>query len=138
MARQDPALRASDADRAETVERLQRHYTAGRLTVAELEERTQTAYASRTLGALDELVTDLPPDPEPEPSAAPAPRNRRRARTACGRSAGVRDELARYAGLTVMLVGIWALAGRGYFWPAWPIVVWGGRLLMRALRTAPR
>ena len=140
MARRDPALRASDAERAETVERLQRHYAAGRLTVAELEERTQTAYASRTLGALDELVADLPPEPDPEPAlaVAPAPRGRRRARIACGPSGGVRDELVRYAGLTVMLVGIWALAGRGYFWPAWPMLAWGVRLLTRALRTAPR
>jgi hypothetical protein len=27
--------------------------------------------------------------------------------------------------VNLMLVGIWAAAGAGYFWPVWPILGWG-------------
>lgn len=26
--------------------------------------------------------------------------------------------------INAMLVGIWAAAGGGYFWPVWPIITW--------------
>lgn len=36
-----------------------------------------------------------------------------------------RNHVAIYAIVNVMLVVIWALAGGGYFWPAWSIFGWG-------------
>jgi hypothetical protein len=30
-----------------------------------------------------------------------------------------------YVVVNAFLVGIWAVTGRGYFWPAWPIGAWG-------------
>jgi hypothetical protein len=42
-------LRASDADRERSVEALRHHATAGRLTVEELDERTERAYAATPL-----------------------------------------------------------------------------------------
>ena len=27
--------------------------------------------------------------------------------------------------ISLFLVGVWALAGFGYFWPAWPALGWG-------------
>jgi 2TM domain len=27
-----------------------------------------------------------------------------------------------YGILSLFLIGVWALSGRGYFWPAWPIL----------------
>ena len=36
-----------------------------------------------------------------------------------------KSHLAIYLIVNAMLVGIWALSGRGYFWPIWPIVGWG-------------
>lgn len=55
-----PDLRASDADRERSVEALRHHATAGRLTVEELDERTEQAYAAKTLRELAELQADLP------------------------------------------------------------------------------
>jgi hypothetical protein len=72
--RRRASLRASDADREQFVEALRRHHTEGRLTVEELTERTERAYAARTLGDLDALGADLPPL---QPPAARRPRRPR-------------------------------------------------------------
>jgi hypothetical protein len=53
-------LRASDADRERTVAALRHHAAAGRLTVEELDERSERAYAAKTLKELAELQADLP------------------------------------------------------------------------------
>jgi Domain of unknown function (DUF1707) len=58
---QRASLRASDADREQFVEALRQHHAEGRLTLEELTERTERAYAARTLGDLDALGGDLPP-----------------------------------------------------------------------------
>lgn len=36
-----------------------------------------------------------------------------------------RQHLTSYLIVNGMLVVIWAIAGRGYFWPIWPILGWG-------------
>jgi hypothetical protein len=53
-------IRASDADREKTTTALGEHYAAGRLTLEEFQERLDQAYAAKTLGELDDLMTDLP------------------------------------------------------------------------------
>jgi hypothetical protein len=53
-------LRASDADRERTVVALREHAAAGRLTVDELDERCEQAYAAKTLRELTRLQADLP------------------------------------------------------------------------------
>lgn len=58
-------VRASDADREQTVSLLQRSFAEGRLTQAELEERASAACQARTTGQLDDLITDLPADEQP-------------------------------------------------------------------------
>lgn len=140
MAALGSEIRASDTDRATAVTRLQRHYTAGCLTLEEYEERTQAAYRARTLGDLDGLLSDLPPAPLPPAPPSPAP-------TATSRVSVVRFSrhgqggrslprpLTRFISLTALLVGVWALTGRGYFWPAWPMLVTGVGLLRRFLKT---
>jgi Domain of unknown function (DUF1707) len=55
-----PDLRASDADREAAVEALRHHAGAGRLTVEELDERCERAYAAKTLKELATLQADLP------------------------------------------------------------------------------
>ena len=52
----EPHLRAADADRTAVAELLGQHMAAGRLTVAEYEERLARAYASRTYGDLENGV----------------------------------------------------------------------------------
>lgn len=59
----DGGIRASDHDRESTVEVLREAYTAGRLDLDEFDERTTSAYASKTWGDLRELTSDLPTTP---------------------------------------------------------------------------
>ena len=62
-------LRASDADREQTVERLRTAAMEGRLDSEELEQRIQTAYASRFCNELTRLTEDV----TPPPAVAPPP-----------------------------------------------------------------
>ena len=54
------AIRASDADREHAVGMLRDGFAAGRLTLAEFDERTTAAFTSRTWGELRDLTKDLP------------------------------------------------------------------------------
>lgn len=65
-----PELRASDADRERVALQLRDHAAQGRLTLAELSERTEMAYLATTTGELEALTHDLP-------AAAAAPSRRR-------------------------------------------------------------
>jgi hypothetical protein len=100
------SLRASDADRERFVEALRQHHVDGRLTAEELEERTEPAYAARTYGDLDALAADLPPL---QPAAPPAPPP--------GPDPGPGPGTA-----SLILIIVWAMTGRRYFWPVWPIL----------------
>lgn len=106
-------LRASDADREHAAERLRSATVEGRLGPDELEARVEAALSARTYGELERLTADLP---------APRPAPERRSRRGRIRLDG--DRMA-FLGAAVLMVAIWALAGAGYFWPAWPILGWG-------------
>jgi hypothetical protein len=59
----DPArreLRASDSDRETVAEILRDAAADGRLTMEELEERLTAAFAARTYGEFEPLISDLP------------------------------------------------------------------------------
>ena len=56
-------IRASDAERDATVERLSRAAGDGRLTLEEFSQRMEQATAAKTRAELDRLVTDLPAEP---------------------------------------------------------------------------
>jgi hypothetical protein len=66
-ARRDPDVRASDADREAFGERLRRHHADGRLNTEEFQERIDRCYSAKTVGELEQLVTDLPPERPREP-----------------------------------------------------------------------
>lgn len=57
---ESPDLRASDADRDRVAEALRHAAGEGRITVDELDERIDRAFAARTHGELAELTADLP------------------------------------------------------------------------------
>jgi hypothetical protein len=59
----DPNLRASDADRDATADRLRQHHTDGRLDQDEFQERLDKCFAAKTVGELNEVMRDLPTDP---------------------------------------------------------------------------
>jgi hypothetical protein len=65
-------MKASDADRDAVLSDLSEHFQAGRLTAAELDERTGRALAARTWGELGELVADLPAARPASRTPAPA------------------------------------------------------------------
>ena len=58
----NPNLRASDADRDATADRLRQHHTDGRLDQDEFQERLDRCFAAKTVGELAELTRDLPDD----------------------------------------------------------------------------
>jgi class 3 adenylate cyclase len=53
---------------------------------------------------------------------APSPRDRR---SRHGLETSLRIHVAVYVVVNVMLIGIWAVSGGGYFWPIWPLLGWG-------------
>jgi hypothetical protein len=67
---ESPAIRASDADRDATVQRLQVAFSEGRLTDGEFDDRMRTALAARTHADLAKLLADLPATTAP---VAPRP-----------------------------------------------------------------
>lgn len=115
------AIRASDTDRERVVETLRRGHVEGRLTLAELEERSGTAYAARTVDELAPLTADLP-DP-------PAPRARRSAPIQAGPPAVV----------FAALLGAWivAVAVFGVFIPPVPLLLFVAFRVLVARRRSP-
>src|SRR3954454_16536401 len=107
-------LRASDADRERVAERLREHYGEGRLSDDDLSERIEAAYRARTISELEALTVDLP--------SAQGPGHRR---PRSGLETSVRIHLTTYLVVNLLLIGIWAASGGGYFWPIWPILGWG-------------
>jgi hypothetical protein len=53
-------MRVGHDDREAAAAELREHYATGRLTLEELNERLDKAFAARTRGDLDALMTDLP------------------------------------------------------------------------------
>jgi len=66
----NPGLRASDADREATVERLRVAAEEGRIDHEELDERLSAAYGARYCAELEPLTTDVTPPP-PQPAGPP-------------------------------------------------------------------
>lgn len=52
-------------------------------------------------------------------------RRRAEARTRLEKKRGWQAAMVAYVVVNAFLVGIWAMTGRGYFWPAWPLGGWG-------------
>jgi hypothetical protein len=128
-------LRAADSDRAAVATLLGEHMAAGRLTVAEYEDRLARAYAAKTYGELDALTADLPsaaPVRRPQPVAtAPA------AEVAHGGWAGEHSWRA-WVTTSLIVVTIWAATSLAswsftYFWPVWVIGPWGAVLLAQTI-----
>ena len=53
-------MRVGDAEREAAAAELREHYASGRLTLDELNERVDKAFAAKTRGDLNALMTDLP------------------------------------------------------------------------------
>ena len=42
------------------------------------------------------------------------------------------SHLVAYIVVNTFLVGLWAITGAGYFWPAWVLACWGAGLVLHA------
>ena len=137
----EPHLRAADADRAAVAAQLGEQMSAGRLTVAEYDERLARAYAARTYGELEELTADLPSPSAQPPAPAPArPQPAAHGWHHGGWSGGPSREAAwrNWAVTAVIVLVVWTatVIGSGefhYFWPIWVIGPWGAVLLAQTL-----
>jgi hypothetical protein len=125
----NPRIRASDADRDMAVAQLREHFVAGRLSAAEGQDRIGQALEARTLGELDELMTDLPGlglGPRPSRTGVadgtPLPRKQDGARLVILITGII---LAAYA-VTGLLTGIW--------WIPWALIVVPAAHLIRRCR----
>jgi hypothetical protein len=123
-------IRVSDAERQAVVDVLREQTTAGRLTLAEFEERLDEVYRSKTDGDLRDALRELPVQPPaPVVSRAPAPdevtdadlRERYRVR--------LRKEVSGFVVPNFMCNLIWYLGDQGYWWPGWVLAATGAGLL---------
>ena len=64
-------LRASDAERDQTLEALAAASAEGRLSLEEYSQRSEAALVARTLGELTGLTSDLPAKPNDDPAPVP-------------------------------------------------------------------
>jgi hypothetical protein len=129
----EPRIRASDADRDLAVAQLREHFAAGRLSAAEGQDRIGQALEARTLGELDELMTDLPglgPLPGGSPSRAAPGRASElrpsRAAAADGTCGPPKQDTARLGVLTLgIIVAAYGVTGllTGIWWIPWAVVV---------------
>lgn len=66
-----PDIRIGTAERERALALLSEHYSAGRLTLAEFEERTEVVLEARYQRDLDPVFADLPRPPAPLAKAQP-------------------------------------------------------------------
>ena len=122
-------MRAADADRQAVADKLKIALDEGRLDLGEYDERLQQAYAAKTYGDLEGLLTDLP-----VPALA-------------GPAAPGRDDVTRrwllhvwssyfpVVGITtvIWLVSSIAAGDLLYFWPVWVAGPWGVLLIWQTV-----
>ena len=137
----DPTLRASDADRDAVAERLREAHAEGRLTVEEVGERLDAAFAARTLGELPASPRDLPGRAgpgRPDRRRGRGGREVRRPRRGGASRRGPARRLGHLGDRGAGDVGDLVrqrLSGTdwGFFWPVWVAGPWGAVLLARTL-----
>jgi hypothetical protein len=126
-------MRAADADRQTVADRLKTALDEGRLDLHEYDERLQRAYAAKTYGDLDSLLTDLPnaaPVQIPAPSAVVATGH-----PTAEWLAAVWKSWFSVVGITS---AIWLVTCLGsgeltYYWPFWVAVPWGVVLVWQTI-----
>lgn len=124
-------IRVSDTERQETAERLKLAHDQGRLSLTEYDQRLRDAYAATVRRDLDVLIADLPAVQRSELPTV-------QAETAEVEKTEAKREYLKewrsWAGTAVLLTGIWlvtaiASGGLPFFWPIFPIGIWGAVLL---------
>jgi hypothetical protein len=114
----DPRVRVGDIERDRVIDQLADHHAAGRLTLAEFEDRMGAASTARTGADLAVLTADLPAPAAPRSPTRPAPRR-------LALDPAVRTYLAVMALLWLIWLFSWVATGSAYPWPIWPMLGWG-------------
>ncbi|HEX4833770.1 MAG TPA: DUF1707 domain-containing protein [Trebonia sp.] len=126
----NPAMRVSDAERAEVADRLARHYGDGRLDKAEFDERVSRAMAAKTAGDFEGLFDDLPdlggapsdPPPGQAASTPPGPGMPPWAMGAPGYPARPRPRgFVRIALLAVLIIAVANVSFHALAWGIFPL-----------------
>ena len=120
------ATRASDADRDALVSDLSEHFQAGRLTAAELDERTGRALTARTWGELTELASDLP---ALRPAAPPATPAARRPQPPAGHTAPATAALVAGLAIAAVVLVHAVYGGWGLIWLLLPALLIARRVI---------
>jgi Domain of unknown function (DUF1707) len=115
-------MRAGDRDRQAVADRLKVALDEGRLDLHEYDERLQKAYAAKTYGDLQLLLTDLPVpavlDPERQQIADHVTRR------------WLMQLWSGYVSVVAITTGVWLVSAIAatewvYFWPVWVAGPWG-------------
>jgi hypothetical protein len=130
-------MRAADADRQAVADKLKVALDEGRLDLHEYDERLQRAYAAKTYGDLDVLLTDLP-----AVAAVPGPPALGVPGAVVPNSRATAEWLmhvwSSWLPAVAITTAVWlvsSLAAREliYFWPVWVAVPWGAVLLWASI-----
>ena len=141
----DPRIRASDDDRDRTASLLREHHAAGRLDAEEFNDRLDKTFAAKTVGELDDLLSDLPsidlyrlPDHGLPRRPVPGAGSHLGAMAAAGVgrphgrfSPAWQAAWGSWLSVSAVLIVLWALSGMGYPWFAWIVGPWGAIMLAR-------
>jgi uncharacterized membrane protein len=145
----DPKIRASDADRDRTAAALREHLAAGRLTNEEFDERLDKTYAAKTLGELDDLMTDLPRIGLEQQPADVSLHHAGDGSPLSGQSGGPveashdrfspawRAAWGSWLGVSLLFFVIWLVSGAHGLWFLWVPALMGVALLGRWISGAP-
>jgi DUF1707 SHOCT-like domain len=126
-------VRASDAEREKYAQMVREATGEGRLTLEEGDERLRQIYAARFRDELRPLVADLPAGAERPSPAMDRPY------WAAGRPWPPRPYPGAFAFhfvsvlvVSTLLIGVWALTGAPFFWPAIPLIFFALGLIRHA------
>jgi hypothetical protein len=120
------AVRASDGERERIAKLVSEAAGEGRLTIAEADERLERIYETRFRHELAAYLDDLP-------AGRPEPLVRRTANTLPDRfPTRLRAHAAIAVVMSVVLILRWAAMDVPFFWPAGPMFLLWGSLLLHA------
>jgi Domain of unknown function (DUF1707) len=106
-------MRASDEERERFAHILRSAMSEGRLSLAEGEERLAAAYAATYREDLTPLTADLPGGGRHALADTPEARDFARRH--------IRRHTGKFVLIAAALIGLWAVTGATFFWPAIPL-----------------